>query len=410
MLEILTVDEGLKYIDDTNADLKEIFEAVRGNTVLKLIKLKYFYCDALVHQGNFKLPPQIIDEISLAELNIDYCCIPLTFLLNKSCEVYLGSSERIMPLSNIAAGNFFGASEVTSWLFDDPRPGLWNVTAGGRSAFMLPSITDQAGHRRLKQYYSFEENAPQTLLSQANIFAKINRASPQPWCIKVLVFTKDWFMNPDIRERLLPFIFKLGWKQSQRLKDQITLDYLSEVFGHIIKKRRITIPAVILDKIKHLLMIADSTLPGFAPVLDDAIFPLENIQKAYLDHYQLKQYAPIILQSKFLSSQIPVYYFLNYPYFSSAYKKGLKTLSGELRLTQKILQNCLSEFKKTTDPRLFNHIEKVKYNYFYPESRLENILSTEMLPIHDKSWLQNGPVGLFPASAAVLSGCIKLSY
>lgn len=409
LIEILDVNQGLDVIGKANPELYRLLAPAKLNKALKLVKLNYRYGDTILDQGNLKLP--VDSHITVSEqLNIDYCSIPLCLVLNKSCEVFLGNRERIMPLNLINAGNFFGIFEVLSWYVGQPENALWNISAGSRSAFILPSIGDKISHKKLQERYNFFEDAPKSILEQLAVFSKINGASSHPWDMDIIIFTKGWFFDENIRENLFSLLFTLGWRKSQGMRDQAVLDYLNEIFGYIMKKRKIIIPPLILDKIRQLIMLGDRILPGFAPAVDNSTLPLDIIQKAYINCYQLKNYSPIVVQPQFLMENVPVYYFLNYPYFSNFYKGPVKSFLTELKFIQKNLNLLLEEFKKSSDAKIFHHLGQVRYQFFHSEAiESENILSPNLIEQQDQNWCNVSPNHAFPVNASAFNGCIKIS-
>lgn len=409
LIEVLDAREGIEIIRKVKPDFYNLLLPAEQSKSLKIVKLSYFFGEKILNQGGLVLPSGV-ESTTLQELNIDYCSVPLALVVNKSCEVFLGNQDRIMPLNLITEGNMFGVFEILSWHFGEPKTALWNVTAGSRSAFTLPSIGDRIAHRRLQAKYGFLEEPPKTILEQSGIFAAINRSSLQPWNAEILIFTKDWFSEKSIHESLINYLFSIGWKQSQRIRDQAVLDYLDEIFGYIMKKRRVIIPPLLLDKIQQLIMIGDKGLPGFAPAQDSSAFPLVQIQKAYLNDYQLKHYAPVIMQPKFVDKNSPAYYFLSYPYFSNFFKGSVKSFLAELKFIQKNLHLLLNEFKKTSSSKIFANLENITYQYFHHEAiDSENILTPDIIPLQDPNWDIALCGQQFPVNSSVFNGCVKIS-
>jgi hypothetical protein len=409
MVELLTVREGIKCIEALYPELATCLVPAKNNPHLKLIKLSYPYGASIVENGKFQLPEAMTNQQPLASLGVDYCDIPLALVLTKGCEVSLSNEQRSMPLNLLHAGQLFGIFETISWLVKDPKRVMWQVTAGSRSAFMLPSIHDGIAHQRLQQKCHVTTDAPQNLLEHSSLFAQLNAKTPVPWQCEVLLFPKDWFTDPGIQDQLFRFIFEIGWKQSQRIRDQAVLDHLNELFNTLMNKRKTTIPPAIVEKIKHFLMLGNGSLPGFGPALDETFLPVSTIQKAYRDIYQLKQYAPLIAQPQFLIPGAPIYYFLNFPYSASIYKSGIKSLLSELKYIKTTFQHFLIELKKSPNVELFKNIDRIHYRFFHRGAEAGEILAASSMAALDKRWMAQVHEEAFPNHAPALSGCIQLS-
>ncbi len=408
MMELLTAGEGIHYVETLYPELAGCLAAAKKHRSLKLIKLSYPYGASIVEDGKFQLPASITQQ-SLAALGLDYCDIPLALVLTKGCEVSLSNHQRSMPLHLLYPGNLFGVFETISWLVKDPKKVAWQVTAGSRSVFMLPSIHDSIAHQRLQQSFGVTTDAPQNLLEHSPFFAKLNAKSAVPWQCEILLFPKNWFTEPGIQEPLFRFIFETGWKQSQRIRDQAVLDHLNELFNSVMDKRKTTIPPAIVEKIKHFLMLGNGSLPGFGPAMDETFLPVSTIQKAYHEIYQLKHYAPLITQPQFLKPGEPIYYFLNFPYSASIYKSGIKSLLSELKYIKTTLHYFLTELKKSPNAELFQNIDRIHYQFFHRGAEAGEILAAASMPELDKRWMTHLHGQAFPSHAPVLSGCIQLS-
>lgn len=176
---------------------------------------------------------------------------------------------------------------------------------------------------------------------------------------------------------------------------------------------------------KHILGIAVGANLGFKPSTDNQALPLDIIQSAYKNIYQIKQ-MPIILEpSKFdinCSEQLPVYYSLQRPIICSLEKQ--KTTEPRALVNIHYLNRMLSKYmeafssKKNNDcvysgTSLQKVTEQIKVSYYHhaPKSTDNPIKTSSLIETEDVRFSHDAKTfGYhFPSEARFFRGCIKVS-
>ena len=84
--------------------LCDIIDSLGPNKHLTLIKARYPYGAKIIENNKLYLPHKTGESIAIDKASIhdglkkklSYCSIPLSFLLNKSCEVFVTSGDTIL--------------------------------------------------------------------------------------------------------------------------------------------------------------------------------------------------------------------------------------------------------------------------------------------------------------------------
>jgi len=119
-----------------------------------ILKVTYPFGTKIFEKGVFYLPTTDKQAIAITDSSIPtriqqqlaYSSLPMGIILEHGTEVYSKSEDRVFSLVYFAHGFNLGIWEF----FDTASP--FSVSAGARSLFMLPKITNASGHRRLSKY------------------------------------------------------------------------------------------------------------------------------------------------------------------------------------------------------------------------------------------------------------------
>jgi hypothetical protein len=277
-----------------NPELAKICDEISPGKEHTLLKIKYPYGATIVDKGEFHLPSTAGELISLQDdrvpsiikKKLDYCAIPLSLLLHNDAEVFVEAHNRITSLNFLKPGNLFGVFESINYLTDTSSDPTWSVTAGGRSVFMIPRITDKIGHNRIRKEFGIRTNDPPSdLPSQWEVFKGIYERSGgiKCWHNTVLVFTKSWFDNSNHTSwlKFQKYLFTLCWSQLQLFKDATEFSLLWSLFGDEISNRSLKPRPYLVDTLKHLVSIANGAGVAFKPAVTESALPVSLIQNAY---------------------------------------------------------------------------------------------------------------------------------
>lgn len=420
-----------------NPTVAKIIDEIDPGKSYPLYKATYSFGSHLLSNGKFCLPckdgsfvllndrrvPARIQE----KLGYNAPINPIFILLNRPMELTVPLQDRIIPYFLILPGNLFGAwkilegnlsSTATSY---DPC-GMWDITSGARSIFMLPKISENIGHHKLQKIFHFTIDKPNNLKDHWNIFrALYNHPNfKDTWEAEVIFFSNDWFKGLDDKawRDFKLYLLDYNWKNSSFWRGQYVW-YLT--LSRIQATRGIKPSPYHSDIVKHLFAIGVGALPGFAPAIDDSLAPIHRIQEIYQNLYGLKQWAPIIMQPTFFnsfSSKQPVYYSLQFQSAMELSPKSSKRSSALAdtymvsALIEKYLQDVQKGYLNVERTPLFELSKSVQYDFFHDDpGNYPRIKSCATLPKEDPVFgmaMKYCDNSSFPQYSSFFSGCARV--
>ena len=320
-------------VANVNPELAGLIDEINPDNNCKLYKARYIYGDHFLKNGELFLPGKegglvafadsLVDTEIKQDLGYNLSTNPVTLVLHNSLEMFMTLEDRIVPFSINHPGDVFGLWRV----LDRPQTDklshasifMWDMTAGARSIFMLPKISESMAHNKLKQATRITTDKPRSLIDHWKVFKDIAQQPDfkEPWHTEVLYFSKDWFekLNDPAWLKLRYDLLNKAWQGTEFWRNQFVWNL---TFTRIQTLRKIKASSYIADIVKHILAISTGAIPGFKPATDNSLGPISTIQQAYLDHYDLKDYAPILMQvnqfkAKASVGETPAYYSLQFP-------------------------------------------------------------------------------------------------
>lgn len=411
-----TWDEVRHDVKKVNPEITQIIDNLSPSKKLKFISASYGFGDIIIKKGKVQLPLEHKAELknTLQTYGLDYAAIPLALLLDKSSEIFITENKRVIPLKVFLPGMLFGTFEMIDHWLDEKKPKLWEVSAGSRSLFTLPKISDHTSLRRLFNHYKISYNTPVlSIADHSFLFKEIAQSQcfTQPWKSHVLFFTKSWmnFKKDDPAWfNFQRYIFKQAWVQSKEsmLRYEFAINW--QLFIKYIAFRRMQPIPYFMDTIKHLMLIAAGESPAFRPAENSDVYaPIKGLQDALLNVYQLNKYAPVIMHTEMLkkNSFDPVYYSMAFPTLLEGTPES-KCQSSTIMLDLKNIKRLIDINSKASEP-LKNGLDAKKFDYFHVEKDQEyeillssNIINTdERFLMHDRE---------FCATSAFWRGCIRV--
>jgi len=419
-IEELTWDKAREFVLKSDPDLAAIIDDVNPSAKYTFFKARYSYGTKILNQGVLHLPTISGDTLPLNDpkvpnyisKNLGYRVVPLGLILTKSVEVYFETEDRIMPSKLFHNGTMFGL-----WEAFDPPPtkfvrNVWNLSAGARTVFMLPKISDNVSHTRIKRHYNIEGYAPKSLLEHNKIFIEITHSAKteNKWYCDILFFSKKWVENFEQNVRCLKlhkYWLHKAWRQSFNCRNNMNYDVAWEDFAKALTRKNWMPKPYTINTLKHVLTISEGIYPGFRPAgANEDAMPLRLIQDAYIYHYQLKNYAPIIMYPDHLSDpEIPVYYSLALP---TLLEYGVRPRNvprlmdetRELRMVLKVLMDSLPN-------------NNVSFEFFhYDNDKFGEIIDPAKMPEQDPNLMLFPPEygeRTFANTSRFLKGCIRIA-
>jgi hypothetical protein len=294
---------------------------------------------------------------------------------------------------------------------------VWSVSAGARSTFILPKISDFSGLKRLRAHYNITHHLHLSSLSDHwDLFRQIALKPnfTEPWKSEMLFFPREWFTNTkDIAWfQFYQFVWEQTWRQAQYAMSDFNLRSHWQTCVKMIDTRRLKPSPYIMDTIKHLLIIIIGFAPFFTPAnaLEQDL-PLTELQRAFTDIYLLARYVPTIMSPAIFRTQQPSsigYYSLAFPtLMSGAYPvKLLTSFMPDLKMI-KLIMNHLTENSEKSSP-----LHNVLLQYFHAsKDKFQDVQLSDEIPTQDpafKSDQKRFPDRTFCATSPFWRGCIRI--
>ena len=419
------------YITD-EPELVEIIDQLAHDNNYPIFKVSYPFSAEIFKQGLFHLPDRKTGKtIAITDNRIpkdilealNYSALPLGILSgNGGVEVFSELEDRVFSLAYFTSSLNLGIWETFAY----PTP--FTVTAGARSLFMLPKTMEAEGYKRLKQRFGVTTSLSNNVFDQWHIFKEIinHKKFHEPWCCDIFFLTTPWLkgLKTDPKRRALySFLLERAWKHTEYSRNKVMLDMVWESFSKVLTKDRIKPNTHIVDTLKHLIFVAMGALPAFSPAFDYKAAPIDGLLKVYLDDYELKPYAPSLMQPRHFSittAADPVYYSLQVPTYLESMPKYRSPNSARADLSDliELMDRFMQEFiRKNLSNDNLHHIydilSKVQFDYFHSEEELDKgIYSSKELPTEDARFLYMPPdyeKRSFCYRSLFTRGCVRIS-
>ena len=271
------------------------------------------------------------------------------------------------------------------------------MTAGCRSSFMLPKISEAIGHHGLKLNHHINAEKPSGLLDHWNVFKDLAHNAPDQsnWKLEMLYFGKKWFENLDRAKGkdLHYYLLQKIWYQTEYMRNKLIWDNIFSLIKAQISPKG---DPYLTHTMRHLLYMASGVFPGFAPVSNDDLLPKTFIQNAYLNDYKLKKYFPTLMSLEYFNlqdqEQSPIYYSLQFPTtfdFSVSPSSNNSTIFelSELKyLMNKYLKAIAQSNLKLESTTIHKVTECVDFEFFHSSpGRYTEIKNAELLAHENRS-------------------------
>lgn len=428
-----TWDEVRADFQEANQEFAAIIDDIAPGKDLTLFKVRYGFADQIMVNGKFSLLETLANNVDSSISQADaqkvidaLSCpsVPLGLVTHNAFEVYFDATVRTIPLIILSPGYTFGLYEAIDFACGVKSSPLWDVTAGGRSLFMLPKINNSIGHQKLAKKYGISKPVPQTLTDQSGVFADIVNAdnAGKEWYGEIIFLSKEWFDHINDNDlgwtKLREYLLRECWKQAGVVIEK-TFALIWQQFSSSTALRRFKPRIYVTDTIRHLVSLATGFVPGFVAATDSELLaPVDIIKSAYTDVYELKSYLPTLMMPAILSPEHPtIYYSLGYPTLLEGHPEISNTRNTvvNLREIKQLMDNMYSYCQK----RLFgvekfdDFIKNVQFDYFHKILDSCNEISDAATLIDiDSAFQENhgdNKEREFCSTGPFLNGCIKIS-
>ena len=177
----------------------------------------------------------------------------------------------------------------------------WTISAGYKSLYLLPKISDDRSFNRLKKAFNLSADKPSQLFDQSNLFNQISKFQNEDniWTADVLIFSKKWFdKSMDCFDKLRLYILEEACENSKFLRDYRYFNFsLSRVIGDIYLNPN----PYIKDTINHLYLISEGQRPIFMISTNDRSAPVDFLQNTFDNIYGIPK-VPLFIETNHLKN------------------------------------------------------------------------------------------------------------
>ncbi len=432
-IEEMAWDKARSLIEPFNPSLVNVVDEISPGNEYKLYKASYPFGVKIIDKNESFLPLDNGDLISFNDpllptnlrKNLSYnptISNPVGIVLDKKSECYLSIAGRVMPYTVMEPGTFFGLTRILDILEISHNPlvhisfFIWEVTSGARFIFMLPKITENISHNRLKKQYGLTCDKPKMLQDHWTIFKDIAKRQASSWRSSFLFFSNNWFERLEDSSWLKLYNYFL---RNNRLDYEFWRNILSwqVTFNLIEQAKNLRFSSYTLDNAKHLFAVAAGNLPGFKPATNDDSAPVRLIQESYIKGYKMIEYWPVIMEPAMFNpiNEQPVYYSLNYPTLVQSDQNAFKgfsiiTLQDELAGVISKYMDGIRHDQLAGATSLYKTAQQIDFSYYHTDpAEHENIKDAGLLAKEDSRFKVAKKVGVFPKHAPFFKGCIKIA-
>lgn len=358
-------------------------------------------------------------------LDYPWKTMPLSMVSKGSFEMFINIPSHVIPLHLYEPGEMmalFGMYDQDKYSHLVRQ--AYSTTAGARSLVTLPKISHGLYNQRLsKKFAIFEHLSPKTLGQQWDLFRELCHSPilPSPWQAELIVFSHDFVdvlrKTPEIENEILSKMIEItNFSRSQAMYDLLWSLFTDEY--SLVSRNT----PFIIETCKHLIKLAMSEAPGYAPATDDIPGPIVELTDIFLNVYKLRYYLPIFMRPSTYNGQSPVYYTLHKHTFlhSIPQKNAANRTIDELTKIKEIItafKSFVLEDKfpfSVADTNLYDTFRSVDIDFFHPQGSDE--LNTDIMSIvhEDDRFMKiverfniNKELS-FPDHSVFFNGCIRI--
>jgi len=420
-------------IAKVNPGLAKVLDELQPGEDLPLYRACYPYGSTVIDSGLFHVPlpdgsvapiddPRV-DEDVRRDLLTEERGIPMGIVLGREMELLVKTKHHELTWRVFSPGYIFAL-----WKKLDIQPShhpvnLFKLTAGVRSLFMLPNISDVKCHRHLRRDFNLKLPVPSNLMEQWHIFKALlqHPSIDCQWHNDVLFFSKLWLEKighcAQFKD-LYSYLLTHAWRNTSYERNQVLYYFALSV---VQENRNLRPNPYLTDTVRHIFTICNGMLPGFCVANDDSAAPVSILQDIYIHSYGLKQYIPTFMRSRFIqeiNNDEYMYYSLQLPttlqFAPSSRKESSRLL--DLNEIKHIMNTFIHEVTygklSLENTSMWKTLMSMEYDYFHnrrdyhQEIRLTKELAQEdpLLQQHKTKWGER----ILCDSSVFFRGCIRM--
>lgn len=429
-VRIVTWKEVKNQVFEVNPELAEILDACKPGAEHLLVKVSYPFGSHIIKSGTFYLPNEhgVLSPFSSVGIPNEFKemfayhwgSIPFGILLSGVAESFWTGSEQIISMGILPRGGTFALRTIfdeDSWCnFKD----AFDLTAGSRLLFLLPSIKDNTKFKKLIKAIGKRCSMPRDFDEQWNLFKDIylSEINNDGWQSELLLFTKPWLedMLSGKFHQLSMHLRKKIWSWSEFWRNRKLFDFIWSDFIRIAKHKGVKVKDYIFDFARHLILIGVGDEYGFSPATDDTFAPIELFRDAFIGHYKIS-FDPTFMRSDTIRWGQPkkIYFSLQHPSNLLTYPHRHTNNSSlddvrDVKTLVDLFKECASQGKIGVGGTRFTELEnKIKYDYYHTDRDYSNQVLSSGLIVHEDTRFQSKEGLEFCSSSQFFKGCVRIT-
>ncbi len=222
-LEKLTWKDVRAEVAKVNPAFAKVIDELNPDDKHWIAKVTYPYGSLVLERSILQLPNKHGDLVPITDSSLDpeiragleynLHSNPVSLVLKNTFEIFLPIQNRTIPMDGlIHEGAAFGAWRILGPEKSQQPIFIWDMSAGARSVFMMPKITENKKHLKLKKAFDLAVDAPQNLMGHWEIFRQIANHSrfDQQWDAEILYFPIQWFQHLQDK-KMAEFLLFFPW-------------------------------------------------------------------------------------------------------------------------------------------------------------------------------------------------------
>ncbi len=431
-IQVLDWKEARAFVKKGDKGLFDIIDAISPGNKFKFYKMRYPYGTTIMGDDTVYFPdkPFTSTPLAFAEVpdkikqDLNYQSVPLGLITENTLEIFKEYPDKVFcvclsgPNEGIQVGIFeyFGLTTC------------YTVTAGARSVYMVPKISETRYHKRIMNAYNINCYQPKSIFKHWQIFKSLYASGnlKTKWETEIIYLNKNFHEMANDKslewQNFKSYLYKKGFEHSGFGRKQVILNLVWEKMTSVLKEEGMKPDPYTIDTLKHLIYVFVEALAGSRPITNDYAGPLTEIQKIYLDVYGLTNIPTIMAPYHFNYEQnIPVYYSMQCPTLLSSTPnlRKLDTIIQEMNSLNGIKDFLISKSAdigkmKLNNQYLVDMLRKMKFSYFHGDMYSYGVYIRPTKEIIDTdqdflfSPIKNGNLS-FAENGAFIKGCVKIS-
>ena len=416
-------------IKKSNRYFYELIERTSPSSKLPLYLAEYAYGDIIGSKKDVYLPDDngLLYKLGskntpfdiMGDLGYGKNSFPLGIILENYCEWFYQdeASKENFPFAIQGEGTIFNQQII----FEEDMTvenNTISVSSGAKSLFMLPYIGSQSNHERIKTALNVSLPAPKTTAEHYDLFREILGKSSNTWVSKIVYFSEEWIQQIKHNETWLRVKYFFSENLRKRCSSDLYNSFYNDLFLTTESINRYRPTPFLVDTAKYIFSIAMGQGLGFKPATDNKLLPVNYIQEAYSEHYQLPYTPTIMVPGTLDEKNDSIYYSLQHP--STKINTFKITMNNSTYRELVTLKNILLSYKNSFmseksncfGSELYHACNQIDLAFYHnkPSDNTNGILhSKNMVNLDERFNYSATPDSLFSADAKFLRGCIKLS-